>query len=167
MVKKVDHAALDRSTHGEIRGKTTTWYSLPVWNDDLGIHGFCDVVEMTEGHPIPVEHKPTLSTWSDSPAQQQLAAQAMCLESMWGIPVTTGMLFTRKDRQRHPVPISPQLRASTLGTIEAIHDLIDQRRLPPPVNDRRCERCSLRTACKGDAPLHHFDPFKITADENW
>lgn len=162
-----DHAALDRSTHGENRGKTATWYSLPVWNDDLGIHGFCDVVEVTEGLPTPIEHKPTLSPWSDSPAQQQLAAQAMCLEFMWGSPVKTGVLFTRKDRQRHPVQIDPQLRAATLRTIEAIHDLLDQRRLPPPVNDRRCDRCSLRTACKGDVPLRHLDPFEITADETW
>lgn len=162
-----DHAALDRSTHGETRGTTTTWYSLPVWNDDLGIHGFCDAVDMTDGLPTPIEHKPALSTWSNSPAQQQLAAQAMCLESMWGIPVQTGVLFTRKDRQRHFVQIDLQLRAATRHTIEALHDLLDQRRLPPPVNDRRCDRCSLRTACKGDTPPIHRDPFAVTADNNW
>jgi CRISPR-associated exonuclease Cas4 len=32
-------------------------------------------------------------------------------------------------------------------TIVAVRDIIAERHVPPPVNDKRCEDCSLREAC--------------------
>lgn len=131
----------------ESRGGIETWLSLPVWHDDLGITGICDAVEVRDGVPTPIEYKPKLHRRRLGPAAQQLAAQAMCLESMWHTTVTVGVLFTQADRRRHPIAIDEALRQATIATIEACHDLVANRGLPAPVFDRRCDRCSVAEAC--------------------
>lgn len=52
----VAHAAVDRETRLVLRDGVQTWLSLPVWHDELGLYGVCDVVELHAGVPVPVEH---------------------------------------------------------------------------------------------------------------
>lgn len=92
---EADHAAVDRGVRSESRGGVETWLSLPVWSDRLQVSGVCDAVEVVAGVPFPIEHKPRHTGRVESPAAQQLAAQALCLEEMWGCPVRRGSVFTR------------------------------------------------------------------------
>ena len=126
--------------------------SLPVWSDRLHLSGVCDAVEVVDGTPVPIEHKPRHSARLMAPAAQQLAAQALCLEEMWGCKVLVGALFTRADRRRHEILIDSALRATTEATIRSCSALVQERSLPPVLADRRCEKCSLAEVCGVELP---------------
>ena len=143
-----DHAIVDAATRHVSKDGVQSWLSLPVWSDELGIYGVCDVVEFSPAGPVPVEYKPSLTRSTQSPAAQQITAQAMCLEEMFDVVIDTGFIFTRKDRRRHRVELDNGLRDRTLETIRSASEMIARRALPPGVNDRRCEKCSLAPVCR-------------------
>lgn len=149
---EADHAAVDRGVRSESRAGVETWLSLPVWSDRLHLSGVCDAVEVVDGVPVPIEHKPRHTGRGLAPAAQQLAAQALCLEEMWGCPVLAGALFTSADRRRHEIAIDVPLRAATAVTIRSCHALVRRRKLPPVLADRRCEKCSLAQVCGVELP---------------
>ena len=120
--------------------------AMPIWNRRLGLIGKADVVEFREDIPYPVEYK-------HGPRRQrehddlQLCAQAMCLEEMTGQAVPRGAIFHHKSRRRREVVFTPSLRTQVEEAVTAIRALLASKRLPPPVNDQRCEKCSLKEAC--------------------
>ena len=120
--------------------------AMPIWSRRLGLIGKADVVEFHADVPYPVEYK-------HGPRRQrehddlQLCAQAMCLEEMTGQAVPRGAIFHHKSRRRREVLFTPDLRTQVEETVTAIRVLLASKRLPPPVNDRRCEKCSLKEAC--------------------
>ncbi|GIW07173.1 MAG: CRISPR-associated protein Cas4 [Dehalococcoidia bacterium] len=118
--------------------------ALPIWSDRLGIHGVADLVELRPAGPYPVEHKvgPT-----GRHAALQLCAQALCLEEMFGQPVPRGALYSHASRRRVEVVFDADLRAATEAAIAAIRAMIEEARLPPAPNDRRCRHCSQRDVC--------------------
>lgn len=120
--------------------------AMPIWNRRLGLIGKADVVEFHADVPYPVEYK-------HGPRRQrehddlQLCAQAMCLEEMTGQAVPRGAIFHHKSRRRREVLFTPNLRIQVEETVTAIRALLASKLLPLPVNDRRCEKCSLKEAC--------------------
>ena len=120
--------------------------AMPIWNRRLGLIGKADVVEFHADVPYPVEYK-------HGPRRQkehddlQLCAQAMCLEEMTGQAVPRGAIFHHKSRRRREVIFTPNLRTQVEEAVTAIRALLASKKLPPPVNDRRCEKCSLKEAC--------------------
>ena len=120
--------------------------AMPIWNRRLGLVGKADIVEFHAEVPYPVEYK-------HGPRRQrrhddlQLCAQAMCLEEMTGQAVPRGAIFHHKSRRRREVIFSPDLRRHVEEAVTAIRTLLADKRLPPPVNDQRCEKCSLKEAC--------------------
>lgn len=122
--------------------------SLPVWSEQLGLIGKCDVVEFyPDGriHPVEYKHgKKRIKTHDDL----QLAAQAICLEEMTGKPVTHGSIYHHSSRRRREVAITAALRLQVKEAIAAIRLLLVSNVLPPPVNDARCKECSLKDICQ-------------------
>ena len=120
--------------------------AMPIWNRRLGLIGKADVVEFHADVPYPVEYK-------HSPRRQrehddlQLCAQAICLEEMTGQVVSRGAIFHHKSRRRREVIFTPELRRQVEEAVTAIRSLLADKRLPLPVNDQRCEKCSLKEAC--------------------
>lgn len=163
-----DHGVIDTATRHVSRDGVESWLSLPVWSDELGIYGVCDVVEFTPGGPVPVEYKPSLPRSMQAPAAQQVAAQAMCLEEMFDVVIDTGVIFTRRDRRRHRVELDHALRHRTVETIRAASAMITQRALPPGVNDRRCEKCSLAPVCRPQDRRPRIEAlFAVTPEGGW
>ncbi|GAB1235726.1 CRISPR-associated protein Cas4 [Ferrigenium sp. UT5] len=125
--------------------------ALPVWSDRLGLVGKCDVVEFhPDGQVYPVEYKhgrKKLQVHDDL----QLAAQAMCLEEMFGKPVLKGAIYHHTSRRRREVTITPELRKQVEETIAAIRAMLAWGKLPPPANDARCKECSLIDICQPQA----------------
>lgn len=125
--------------------------ALPVWSEKYGLIGKCDVVEFHPcGHIFPVEYKhgkKRAAVHDDL----QLAAQAMCLEEMFGKPVTAGAIYHHTSRRRREVTITPELRQQVEDTIAAIRDMLASGILPPPANDARCKECSLSDICQPQA----------------
>lgn len=133
--------------------------ALPLWSEALGLIGKADVVEfLAEGTPCPVEYKRgSRHKSADIVAcdEIQLAAQAMCLESMTGKSVNEGALYYAGSKRRRPVRIGDDLRADVRAVVAAVRDMLSAQRLPLPligeVAARRCPQCSLNERCQPQA----------------
>ena len=125
--------------------------ALPVWSDQLGLIGKCDVVEFhPDGHIYPVEYKHGKKR-EKSHDDIQLAAQAMCLEEMTGKTITHGAIYHHGSRRRREVVITQELRDKVIDTVSAIRAMMASGKLPPPANDARCKECSLKEICQPQA----------------
>lgn len=142
------HDRVDRAEH-RTRGAVRMEYALPLLSRRLGLVGRADAVELPdEGFPRPVEHKVGRpSRWSSPANRIQLCGQALCLEEMFGVPVPEGDLFYGKTRRRRTVAFDEALRADTEAAVREVRALLRTARLPPPVADARCPRCSLLPTC--------------------
>ncbi|MCK9201004.1 MAG: CRISPR-associated protein Cas4 [Gallionella sp.] len=138
--------------------------ALPVWSDRLGLVGKCDVVEFhPDGRIYPIEYK------HGKKRQQmhddlQLAAQAMCLEEMFGKPVAQGAIYHHTSRRRREVAITPELRRLVEDTVAAIRGMLASGKLPPPANDARCKECSLNDICQPQAMASREGQKALAAD---
>jgi CRISPR-associated exonuclease Cas4 len=138
--------------------------ALPLWCDALGLTGTADVVEFRDdGSVVPVEYKPgarPVTVHDDV----QLCAQALCLEEMFQISVRIGLLFSGERKRRRSVDIGDDLRDLTREMIIDVRNLrLRGARLPPALNDARCPKCSLRTACMPETVIavHRVPPGRI------
>lgn len=144
---QAEHQRVDEIRH-QTTGDRRVETALPVWCDRLGLVGKCDVVEfLADGTPYPVEYKHgARKKWIND--DLQLAAQALCLEEMTGKPVPTGAIYHFSSRRRREVHISVALREKVVEVIAAIRETVRAGKLPKPVNDKRCDQCSLKEICQ-------------------
>lgn len=159
----------ERSDSGgtEVRGDVRIARGLGLRSERLGLVGRADVVEFhraEEGapgvelpgvsgrwRPVPVEYKRGRA--KKGPEDRvQLCAQALCLEEMLGVDIPEGALFYGKTRRRTDVTFDQELREQTERAARRVHELVADARVPPPVADARCERCSLLDVCLPFAP---------------
>ena len=144
--------------------------ALPVWSDRHQLIGKADLVEFhLDGTVYPVEFK--LGAKRQALHDDvQVVAQAICLEEMLGRPVPAGAIFHATSHRRRDVPITEALKLLVIETANAIRTMLSAGRLPPPVNDARCNECSLKNSCQPESiarkdRLHQqrlqlFDPEK-------
>ena len=133
--------------------------ALPLWHDALGLLGKSDVVEFLPGGvPYPVEYKHGSRNKAREIAacdDLQLAAQALCLESMTGKVVNEGALYYATSKRRRTVEITDALRAEVAQTANAIRAMLTKGELPPPLSGDdatlRCKACSLLERCQPKA----------------
>ncbi len=158
-----EHEKVDGIHHETSNGRRIET-ALPVWSDQLGLIGKCDIVEfLSDGTPYPVEYKHgPKHTWLNDDIQ--LAAQAMCLEDMLNRPVPKGAIFHVGSRRRREVGITPELRRLVGETAEAIRAMLAAGKLPPPVNDARCRECSLKDICQPEALSEHARLNRLRAE---
>lgn len=120
---------------------------LPVRSLRLGLSGIADVVEFREGGPpFPIEYKRGQGK-HESSFEVQLCAQAMCLEEMLSVRISTGALFHGTTRRRQEVRFDEQLRAETESLTRRMHELRAAAFMPPAVYSKKCESCSLYNRC--------------------
>jgi len=144
-----EHARVDQVAHASNREGARVEYALPIWSDRLGLIGKGDVVEFwPDGTIYPVEYKHGAKKQHDND-DLQLAAQALCLEEMFGRSIGRGAIFHAKSKRRREVLFTSQLRAATEQTIASIRQMLTSRTVPPPLNnDTRCRECSLVDLCQ-------------------
>ena len=141
--------------------------AMPLWCDRLGLIGKSDVVEfLPDGTPYPVEYKHGKKR-EKLHDDIQLAAQALCLEEMKRRPVPFGAIYHASSRRRREVAITQELRQAVETCVAEVRAALSARRLPPPVNDKRCNECSLKELCQPaviaerkkqhDLAVHLFD----------
>jgi CRISPR-associated exonuclease Cas4 len=161
------HAAVDEFGTGRDRRRLRVWRSLPVWSDEFGLHGVCDVVQFGPDGPLPVEHK-SGSYRRGGPADLQVAGQVLCLREMFNAPVPTGVIYAGRDRRRYEITVDHILAARVRDAANALRILIAEGTVPPPVNDTRCPRCSLRPGCEPAAPVVVAESlFRPRQDVDW
>ncbi|MDL1890764.1 CRISPR-associated protein Cas4 [Nitrospirales bacterium NOB] len=120
--------------------------ALPLWSKRLGLIGKADVVEFHGDTPYPVEYKSGPRRQFDND-DLQVCAQAMCLEEMTGKEVPRGAIYHHSSRRRREVVFTSALRRQVEEAVVGTRQVLGSGTLPPPVNDRRCEHCSLRESC--------------------
>ena len=96
--------------------------------------------------PRPVEYKRGRRK-PDTVDEVQLCAQAIALEEMTSLDVVNGSIYYGIERHRYSVAFTASLRQETADLAARVHVLLTSELLPPPVNDERCDQCSLRTIC--------------------
>lgn len=144
------HARVDEPMSNEESGVHVE-RALALFSERLGLVGKADVVEfLADGTPYPVEYKHGRKRTAEHD-DLQLAAQALCLEEMTGKPVRLGAIYHHSSRRRREVEITEALRQQVADTTAAVRSLLRSGVLPPPVNDKRCEQCSLQETCQPEA----------------
>lgn len=152
------HARVDQPGLQTEKGRRVE-RALPLWHDGLGLIGKADAVEfLPDGSPYPVEYKQGSRNKAAGIAacdDLQLAAQAVCLESMTGHAVPEGAIFYASSKRRRTVPITDALRAEVASTRAAVAAQLASGRLPPPLTGelaaQRCKSCSLLERCQPEA----------------
>jgi CRISPR-associated exonuclease Cas4 len=127
------------------RRDLVTIRALPVHSRRHGLHGICDLVEITGNTAVPVEYK-VGPYRPGGPADLQVVGQAICLAES-GYHVPEGYVYSAADRRRHLVPVTADLIAGALAAADRMRALLSADRMPAAWNDRRCRRCSLRDDC--------------------
>ena len=137
--------------------------ALPLWHDALGLIGKADVVEfLPNGTPYPVEYKHGSRHKAKAIAacdDLQLAAQALCLETMTGHPIAEAALYYASSKRRRVVPLDAALRQAVAQTAQAVRSMLASQTLPPPLvgeqAEQRCIGCSLKDRCMPETALPH------------
>lgn len=136
-----------RETRRDLRITRT----VPLRSFRLGLIGKADVVEWHRGadgawRPFPVEYKRGRPK-TNRCDEVQVCAQALCLEEMLGVSISSGALFYGLSRRRQDVPFDAGLRALTEAAAARLHALMASRRTPPARRERKCDACSLLPLC--------------------
>lgn len=134
---------------GETQAGVRVERGVPLWSERLGLVGKADLVEFHEDTPYPVEYKHGAKRHF-AEAALQLCAQALCLEEMTGVAVPCGAIYHHSSRRRTEVTFDAALRARVEDAVPAVRRLLVSGSLPSPLNDARCDKCSLRDACLPD-----------------
>jgi len=179
------HEVVD-SGEGETEAGVRIERGVPLWSKRLGLVGKADVVEFHPAPPTPPQPSPAGEgeipkrvrddvievpypvEYKRGPKRKwghddlQVCAQAMCLEEMLGVPVPKGAVFHHGSRRRREVVFDEALRKRVEETTEAIREMLKQPELPAPLNDARCEHCSLRESC---LPAVIGEPQRLEAEK--
>ncbi|KJS21404.1 MAG: hypothetical protein VR72_10895 [Clostridiaceae bacterium BRH_c20a] len=110
------------------------------------IAGTLDVVEEKEGLIYPVEYKKG-ELRNNLNDDVQVCCQALLLEEYLNQEINQGYIFYVESSSRRVVALSQELRELTIHTIEQGRCIIEEQILPDPVNDQRCNGCSLVERC--------------------
>ena len=148
------HAVADKAGSRKVRGVRRVM-ALPIASRRLNLAGIADMVEFLahdDGEtPFPVEYKRGKPKQHQAD-EAQLCAQALCLEEMTGRPVPEGALFYAETKRRLVVAFDVELRRLTEATAEALTEVFESERTPPPIQlKQRCRACSLNELCRPDA----------------
>lgn len=141
--ERVDLGASDR------RDGVRVERSVALRSRRLGVTGIADVVEVHDGGRVfPVEYKRGRPKRHRAD-EVQLCAQAICLEEMLGQQIPEGALFYGRTRRRAPVTFDAPLRELTGRVARDVRRLFSSGLTPRPIHEaRKCDRCSLKSACK-------------------
>lgn len=136
----------------ETRREVRITRSMAVRSLRHGLAGQCDVVEFhANGEVLPVEYKRGKPK-SHRADEAQLCAQAMCLEEMLGIHISSGHLFYGQKRRRTEVAFNEPLRELVLTIAAEFRACLASGVTPLATYEpRRCDACSLIDLCQPNA----------------
>ncbi|OEF97152.1 CRISPR-associated endonuclease Cas4/Cas1 [Desulfuribacillus alkaliarsenatis] len=115
-------------------------------SDNLGITGVLDTIEENDQSIYPIEFKK--GSYNDRINDRvQLCLQALLLEENLDVCIDQGYIYYCESNQRVSVDFTEELREIAMQTIEDARTIIEENIIPEPVNDARCNGCSLISRC--------------------
>ena len=128
-------------------------FHLSLQSSRLGLTGRVDLAIATpsrtaaNAEAVVVEYKLTEQK-AGTHFKLQLAAYALLIEEVWGLPVKRGFLYSISLRKAEPIPITPHLRQKVVQTVAHIKDIVEGEVMPPPPTSLgRCVTCEFRRFC--------------------
>lgn len=156
---RILHRRADDPFFTEKRGKVVIARAVPVSSPTLGLTGICDVVEFTAAsdgvqlpgragfyQPAPIEYKRGRKK-HDRSDEAQLCAQAMCLEEMLAVSISTAYIFYAQTRRRVTVSLTPELRQLVQTVAAEMHNYYRRGYTPQVKPQKGCRSCSLADIC--------------------
>lgn len=144
-IGQIVHERVDEPTVRLERGRTVI-RGMVIWSDAYGLVGRADAVELGgDAPPFPIEYKSGRRLMAA--ATVQLAAQALCLEEMFGTEVADGAIWLHGSRRRLTIEITRELRERAILCAEQIRIARRDLGLPGAQYDARCRDCSLIDEC--------------------
>jgi len=136
-----------RQQHNCIRTNNKVKYrKLQIDSENYLITAVLDEVEEEYGKLYPVEYKKGVLKESISD-QVQLCCQAFLLEENFNTEVDKGYIYYAASSIKKEIIFNHELRELTMLTIEKAKQILFDKTVPPPVNDNRCDKCSLSNIC--------------------
>jgi len=143
----------------ESRGDVVISRAFPLVSYRLGLYGVADVVEYVRSekgvslpgydglwkmHPVEYKRgKPKI----DERDEVQLCAQAMCLEEMFDVRISTADFYYNEIRRRIHLKITEELRDLVFSLADEMHDLFKKGVTPQAEKSQNCKFCSLVDVC--------------------
>ncbi|MCF8011164.1 MAG: CRISPR-associated protein Cas4 [Clostridiales bacterium] len=147
------HQKADDPYLTETRGNVKLVRSVPLVSKNLGLYGVADVIELQKMSKEESSVRYNIVEYKrgkpkpDDRDDVQLCAQSICLEEMLAIVIDYGYLYYGETKHRHKVEFNECLRTRVKDLSDRMHWLFEIGKTPPPVKDKRCKNCSLRSIC--------------------
>ncbi len=156
------HSRVDNPFTRQKNGDVITLRSVTIASKQLGLYGLTDVIELKPtsdanngiihpqytGYwiPYPIEYKRGHKK-PDERDEVQVAAQAICLEEMYGVRIPEGYIFYGETRHRVTICINEKLRILVQDLAKEMHTTYESGKLPKAVYKTYCKSCSLYDIC--------------------
>lgn len=156
------HENVDNPAYRQKNGCVVTMRRVAIASRELGLTGFSDAIELypsenatdTISHPkypgywkpMPVEYKRGREK-PDRRDEVQVAAQALCLEEMYGIQIPCGALYYGEEHARTIVAIDNDLREFTQQCAREMQIVYSKGETPQAKYKSHCHSCSVKDIC--------------------
>lgn len=126
-------------------------YSFLINDDNLGIVGICDKIEIIDGQYYPILLKsgnpPLKGVWTQDAIE--LASHAILIEEEFKNDVYVGFVDYEKINDRRPVIMDVNLRKSYFDILREVKEIIENKKMPNvKKNPKKCEKCEYKDICK-------------------
>ena len=128
-------------------------FDVPLRSNPLGLRGRLDLAIAVPDRAAPgaeaivVEYKDSEKA-AGPHFKLQLAAYALLLEDVWGLPVRRGYIYSIPLRTAEVITITPALRRKVQQAVAAMRTAIEGEHMPaPPASRRPCISCEFRRFC--------------------
>ena len=120
---------------------------VQLYDDNLGLHGVCDGVIITDNEIIPIEFKLSEGTPAIG-ARLQLAAYAMLLEHKEKKHVDRGFILCGQKGRTLELPIDAQIRNDVLSAAKQIRETCGKAVIPcTAATEHQCAQCEFQNFC--------------------
>ncbi len=155
------HERADDPFTTETRGNVITIRSVWLVSYSLGLYGKADLIEFIRSEddqgislkektgkwlPRPVEYKRGKPK-PDERDEVHLCAQAICLEEMHHISISSGALYYGETRHRCEVIFTDEIRRKVVDYSRLMHEYFEKGYTPPAEYKTHCKSCSLMDLC--------------------
>jgi CRISPR-associated exonuclease Cas4 len=157
------HTLVDNPFFDEKRKNVKIVRSLPIYFDELGIHGVADYVEFSDNITV-IEYKngkPNISNEINYPDSIQLAAQMMCVDNMFDTK-SNGYVFYNTIGRRVPIINTDKLFFDVKNAVYEMKQLMSQKKVPQKPLKQNCNNCSLNDLCMPRTTIKMLQRDRIT-----
>ena len=125
-------------------------YSYMIKDNDIGLIGICDKIEIIDGKYYPISLKssnpPLKGVW-DSDAID-LAAHAILIEEEFDTEVFVGFVNYSKINEKRPVVIDMNLRKGLFKVINEVKEIMINKKVPKvKITEKKCKNCEYYRNC--------------------